>query len=238
MHTTSKIQTLDPSAAILPEWASAAIYFVKDAGEYIFAARKENQTISKFLRPADVAAAFLHQENDTGWIGPHIIRIGNSARGPWFIYRRGAGKVSIRFDGDEGEYRIPIPPTVLVAVESSYYIFATKDDKPLQDETEIFHAPFPNTYDNGRICWGSNRPPKNESPDAGNKAWNLFFGSPFNEHLDAGHHASKTVKLLDLLKSLNGHKLFPAKMLVPHGYPLRTMKDVLAQIVHAKESEE
>lgn len=233
-----KMMTIDPSAEILPPWAEAAVYFVKDASEYIFAARKDGQTVSKFLRPSDVSAAFVHQENDTGWIDQNIVRIGNSTRGAWFIYRRGAEKVSIHFDGDRRNYIVPIPPTILVGVGNRYYIFSTKDDgKPLHDETKIFHAPFPNTYEDGRICWGSNHLPKDESPDAGPKAWDLFFASPFNNHLDTGHHASKKIGLLELLKQLDGRNTFPSKMLVPHGYPLATMKGVLKQIVHLEESE-
>ena len=97
METTTKMLTIDPSTPILPSWANAAVYFVREAGEYIFAARKDDRTISKFLRPADVKAAFTHQEDDTGWIGTNVVRIGNSSRGPWFIYRRGAERVPICF---------------------------------------------------------------------------------------------------------------------------------------------
>ena len=66
METTTKMLTIDPSTPILPSWANAAVYFVREAGEYIFAARKDDRTISKFLRPADVKAAFTHQEDRYG----------------------------------------------------------------------------------------------------------------------------------------------------------------------------
>ena len=119
METTTKMLTIDPSTPILPSWANAAVYFVREAGEYIFAARKDDRTISKFLRPADVKAAFTHQEDDTGWIGTNVVRIGNSSRGPWFIYRRGAERVPICFDGDRNKYLIPIPPTIFYALETT-----------------------------------------------------------------------------------------------------------------------
>ena len=109
---TTKMLTIDPSTPILPSWANAAVYFVREAGEYIFAVRKDDRTISKFLRPADVKAAFTHQETDTGWIGANVVRIGSSSRGSWFIYRRGAERIPICFDGDQKQYLIPIPPTI------------------------------------------------------------------------------------------------------------------------------
>ena len=236
METTTKMLTIDPSTPILPSWANAAVYFVREAGEYIFAARKDDRTISKFLRPADVKAAFTHQETDTGWIGANVVRIGSSSRGSWFIYRRGAERVPICFDGDRNKYLIPIPPTILLGVGNNCYIFAV-DNKPVHDGTRLYRAPFPNVYDNGRICWGSNHPPKSNAPNAGEKAWSLFFASPFTCHLDEGHLAKKT-DLLGFLKSLNAKKTFPARMLVQHEHELRTMKEMLSQIVRATESEE
>ena len=65
----------------------------------------------------------------------------------------------------------------------------------------------------------------------------MFFASPFTCHLDEGHLAKKT-DLLGFLKSLNAKKTFPARMLSQHEYELRTMKEMLSQIVRAKESEE
>ena len=235
-----EVHTIDPSVPILPAWARAGIYFVKDAAEYIFAARTEDkdgaQIVSKFLRPVDVVAAFTQQEDDTGWIQPNIVRMGNSTRGFWFIYRRGAEIVPILFDGDRQRYLIPLPSTVLVRAGNAYYIFATRDEKPLSDGTPLFRAPFPNVYDNGGICWGANHPPRNANPDSGEKAWGMFFGSPFNTHLDGGHIKAKE-NLLDFLKALGGRRKFPVEKLVENNYNLRTMKDMLKTILKTSESD-
>lgn len=236
-----KIITLDPAAPILPPWAAAAVYFVAGAAEYIFAARKQihegSETISKFVRPVDVAAAFVHQQHDTGWIENGVVRIGNSVQGSWFLYYRGAAVISLRFDGDPRKYVIPIPSTVLAGVGHAYYIFAVKEAGVLRDATPIYRAPFPNVYDDGRICWGSNRVPRMASPVAAAAVWRDFFATPFNEHLDSGKITSQETKLIEVLKSLEGRKRFPARLLIPHAYNLRSMQDVLIKIIQTGESD-
>jgi hypothetical protein len=48
----------------------------------------------------------------------------------------------------------------------------------------LYHMPFGNVYNDGRICWGGNRFPKDHTyRSAGIGLIDLFFGSVFNGHI-------------------------------------------------------
>ena len=55
----------------------------------------------------------------------------------------------------------------------------------------LYHAPLPNVYNDGKLCFGTNTPPDlNRGEEVGKstaqllqEAWEMFIGSPFNGHL-------------------------------------------------------
>lgn len=50
---------------------------------------------------------------------------------------------------------VPHPPLLHLVVRGSWYIFAMRDNKRPTQETELFHAPYFNVWDDGKICVGS-----------------------------------------------------------------------------------
>lgn len=190
---------------------SAALYFI-DQGHYLFKYKKDaGQVVSKNLREPEVLAAFTRSGTDSGWLQDGIMRAGNSSRGNWFVYAVEPTKVEIQI-GQGEPITVPIPATVLVGIGHTFHLFALAA-RQFHIGAEVFAAPFPNVYPDGRICWGQNAAPK---ADAGNarSVWELFFRAPFNGDLAQG----KSTKFKDDIRKqyalLAGKKNYPVKTLV------------------------
>jgi PRTRC genetic system protein B len=170
-------QTLAPQPAPGPQ-IQAMLYFLD--GHYLFRWWDKEKVTSKFVTANDLAAAFSHSEQDSGWLAPGIVRVGSSARGSWYVYSAPAQKVNISLSETE-TLTIPIPRTVMLGIDKDYYIWAMIE-KYFEPKAAAYYAPFPNVYREGKICWGKNNPPKADSKSA-RGAWELFFGSLFNGDL-------------------------------------------------------
>jgi hypothetical protein len=87
-------------------------------------------------------------------------------------------------------------------------------NKKFNKKLTVYRAPFPNIYDNGRICWGSHRVPRVNVNNVVN-VWRRFFGTPFNEHIANKKCKSFPNNVLDLLRQLSreGATTFPYKEL-------------------------
>jgi PRTRC genetic system protein B len=189
----------DPSFAI-----QGALFFL-DGGHYLFRTNDNVRSVSKFVTSRDVAAAFAGQEQDTGWMPAGVLRAGHNAIGDWFVYSAPAQKVEITLEAKEGRgapdvLKVPIPRTVLLGSATHYYLWALKTDH-FEREAPVFHAPFPNVYSDGRVCWGANTAPS-PIPQNARKAWELFFGTPFNIHLAADKSRSHPRDVGQLLREL------------------------------------
>lgn len=67
---------------------------------------------------------------------------------------------------------------------TNYFVWAVKAEK-LDPFQEIFRAPLPNVYADGRVCWGLIKPPRPTSRSL-IQAFELFVKSTFNNHLADG----------------------------------------------------
>lgn len=161
--------------------ASGILYFLA-GGHYLFRWWSRDKWESKFVTVDDVAAALSNVQNDSGWLGEGILRAGRSARGQWFVYSAPAQHITLTLTtGGPGAVTVPIPATVLIGVDHAYYLFAVSE-AAARPTSMIYHAPFPNVYSHGRICWGANKPPKAHHKHA-RAVWQMFFETPFNSHL-------------------------------------------------------
>lgn len=188
---------------------SDGILYFLESGHFLFRFFLKNRWESKFLTIEDVAASFVDEETDTGWIQKNIIRAGRSARGDWFVYFAPAQQKQLTFHlpGETVSLKVPIPTTVLIGVGHSYYLFAVADAAP-SPRSKIYHAPFPNIYSNGRICWGNNPHPKAHHSQAA-AVWNLFFGTPFNTHLANGKSNAFPKDVTEHLRALADARKYP-----------------------------
>lgn len=222
MNETAPVLTNPPHT---PFRVQAALFFL-DAGHYLLRSYDgKNSTTAKFVTAADVSAAFSGQERDTGWIPAGLVRCGNCAAGPMFVYSAPAQKVDIVLNGER--LTIPIPRTVLCGVGSVYYIWAVRS-KTFDPQARAYHAPFPNVYSEntrpGRICWGQNTP-GDALPERARKLWELFFALPFNSDLASGkssNYRNNVCALLAYLPNSCPNK-FPESDLVSIGETIETL---------------
>lgn len=190
---------------------TGAIYFT-DQGQYLFKYKKsENEIVSKSLRAPEVSAAFTCDSVDSGWIKPGIMRCGSNHLGDWFLYFVPKCKVAIQI-GTSKKITIPVPATVLIACKKAYYLFALVA-KDFSSKAAVYHAPFPNVYSDGKICWGRNTAPK-VNMESAFTAWELFFASPFNGDLASGKSRANNADIRVILKKLAGKDEYPVDDLV------------------------
>lgn len=95
-----------------------------------------------------------------------------------------------RLQVDEGGkaaiYPIALPPLIWAGWRGQYCVFALGSTQPISAETPLYHAPLPNVYTGGGICWGNVRVPRASAQTMG-QALKLFLEeSQFNTHLDGG----------------------------------------------------
>ncbi len=194
----------------------ATLYFIE--GHYLFRYMEKSGLKTKFLTPGDLAAAFSQNESDSGWLPAGLVRCGDSAQGPWFVYSAPAQKMNMILDttGKE-EITAPIPRTVLLGIGNTYYLWALKS-RYFDPGERFYHAPFPNIHMDGRICWGTNTP-KPASPMAARSVWEMFFYTPFNQDLTNGksneYQADVRAQLRNLAKK--NARTYPAIDLVESG---------------------
>src|SRR6266508_6189702 len=208
----AKNQQLQQTSYLGPE-AVASISFLKTR-ELMFTWQQDDKIQSKLITNEAAFLAFKegHQQ-DTGWLPAGVLRAGSNARGEWVVYTARAQMIDIVTDKSE-KLRVPIPATLFMGWGPRYYLWALPN-KRFNKKLPVFKAPYPNVYDNGRICWGSHRPAK-VTPSNIKSTWTLFFGTVFNNHIASHKTKSYAANVLDLLRKLSvaKKKTFPADELV------------------------
>jgi len=205
----------------------ASLYFL-DGGHYLFRYTEDDREASKFVTSVDVAAAFSMKEIDTGWLPAGIVRCGQNAGGPWFVYSTPAQKVKITLEkyamsGANLPLIVPAPRLVLIGSGNSYRL-AAMHGKHFEHDNLAYHVPFPNVYPDGRICWGTNTPPE-ARPENARKVWELFFASPFNADLAGKKSHAHLKDVRDQLLELDrkGARSYPVNDLISMNISIERM---------------
>ena len=93
--------------------------------------------------------------------------------------------------------RVVLPPLVLIRITTEnknpqYHVFAVKE-RPAALDIPLFHAPLPNVYNSGDICWGSVRRVDDRALQTNSLAgaWSALLGSPFGDHMVSGKSRSE-----------------------------------------------
>ncbi len=199
--------------SLLADEASASLQFLK-SNELLFVYRKDDAIHSKLVSMKDARIAFdQYGGDDSGWLPDGVVRAGRNVRGDWVVYV--APQQVTQITTDEGEkLTIPIPMSLFLGWDHRYYLWSLRG-KRFGPSLEVVKAPYPNVYENGRICWGSHRPPK-VTPTNIQQTWRLFFDTVFNNHIASNKTRSYPANALDLLRKLSGRtkKDFPSSELV------------------------
>ena len=167
----------------------AALIIADD--QYIFRHSENGRQTLKFVSPAAVRAAFNHEPIDSGWLIDGVRRWGISPAGQWCVLFIPAARHTLLFSHDANVFAstekvvqltVPLPALVFVGFGSDYYVWALDTDD-FQPNATLHHAPLPNVYPDGRICFGANVAPSAERIA---QAWQLFSAAPFNGDLASG----------------------------------------------------
>ncbi len=207
----TKHQQLQQTNYLGPE-AVASISFLKTR-ELMFTWQQDDKIQSKLITNEAAFLAFKegHQQ-DTGWLPAGVLRAGSNARGEWVVYKARAQVIDMLTDKGE-KLRVPIPATLFMGWDTRYYLWALSNKK-FDKKLSVYKAPFPNVYDNGRICWGSHKVPK-VSVNNIKRVWQIFCGTAFNDHIAGKKCKSFPDNVLDLLRQLSREEAttFPFKEL-------------------------
>lgn len=234
------ILTTQAVEGLLGANASRHVLYLLD-GQYLYQSQAEDGSIRyKFLSAQSVRLAFSREPVDSGWLAPAILRWGYGQAGQWAIMfippashtlwlpttstGVGANNLTHVQTGEEETQqltegwvavRLPLPAFVFAGVRQQYYLWAVKE-KVFNPELAGYHAPLPNVYTDGRICWGSNQIGL-ATPQSLKEAWQLFISSPFNAHLVQGKSKQFGANILDQLGRLGAtnRQSYPAKDLLP-----------------------
>ncbi len=187
-------------------------------GQYLVRTTDGTAERYKFLSPAAVNAAFRNAPIDSGWLSEGVVRCGGGIGGDFAVMFVGARKHTLLLESARGarpqKVVVPLPSFVFFGCRKSFSVWSTAEAEFVPDAA-LWHAPLPNVFNNGSICWGTNQPPV-ASGTTIRKAWDLFIGSPFNGHAASGKSRTHGEDVRGLLRQLarSGNK-FPAKELLP-----------------------
>jgi PRTRC genetic system protein B len=127
-----------------------------------------------------------------------------------FFSDRGEDPLLTKMNGK----RYPQPPLLFKAYGTNLWIRALDKSERPKAETRMCMAPYWNCYDNGVVCTGSMKIPREKSVMA-IEAWEQsFFQSEFTNASCTRKHTRFPGGLLAMWQFLEGKKEFPSKYLV------------------------
>lgn len=164
--------------------------------------RREGRGVTTYpVNPDEIARLFANIPVGSGLLGANTLATGWIGGHQYFVhYYPACPQVDLLVDvGGVRTLRVPTPPLIWYGHGTEYRVFAVRTPREeLTAKTELYQAPFPNTYSTGRICWGSSdqRPVASEATMA--TVLRLFLsGSAFNTHVANGkskrHAANVTI---------------------------------------------
>ncbi len=227
------IVTSQTVEALLGASAARHVLYLLD-GQYLYQCQAEDGSIRyKFLSSQAVRLAFSHEPVDSGWLNPGICRWGYNRLGQWAItfippavhtlWLPAASMISNppgRIEEPEPPEgllaaQVPLPGLIFAGAGRHYYLWAVKA-REFDPKLTLFHAPLPNVYENGQICWGSNQV-GSLTPQNLKEMWQLFISSPFNAHLAVDKSKRYRANILGQLANLwsKNRKTYPVNDLLP-----------------------
>lgn len=170
--------------------------------------------------PAHIAAALAAKVTfDTGLLSEHTLLVRQDGVKKTVVEYRPPGKTGIFLDDQETALRVPLPPLILIRVTSDgqphYALYAVKK-RPTDLTAPLFHAPLPNVFSSGAICWGT--VPRADGQSASLAAdWGQILGSPFGNHACSGKSKRHPSDIRQQLIALDAAKArrYPVSDLLP-----------------------
>lgn len=144
-------------------------------------------------------------------------------------------KTGLFFEGAETALRVPLPGLVMIRTSAAgkspqYEVYAVKQ-RPESLDAPLFHAPLPNVFNAGAICWGT--VPRLSDATLASAAlasdWTMLLGSAFGDHAVSGKSKREPHDIRKLLIALEAKKarVYPKGDLIP---ARKTLAQILGDV--------
>ena len=192
-----------------------------------------NTTTEYPVDPAQVALALAAKVTfDTGLLGGNTLLVRQDGVKRTVVEYRPSQKTGLFLDGSEAALRVPLPALVMIRVTAEdkapvYGVYAVKR-RPETLDIPLFHAPLPNVFGSGAICWGTVQRVTDTSLQSAGLAedWTMLLGSSFGDHAVGGKSKRESRDIRKRLIDLEAQKakVYPKGDLIP-------VKKMLAQVL-------
>lgn len=171
--------------------------------------------------PDDLAATLGKLPTHSGLLPPNSLGTGTVNGQRFYVLLVPPRPARLRITGRKQPCPIQTPPLIWAGCGQDYRVFALPTLDPPHLHTPLAHAPFPNTYDPGSICWGTTE----RRPDAATETMlavlDLYLeGSSFNSHIGQHRSRSKPRNVAARYRTLSVDTSYPLDDLVPAGHEL------------------
>lgn len=196
--------------------------------------KQEGELATEYpVDPAQIALALAAKVTfDTGLLTGNTLLVRQDGVKRTVVDYRPPHKTGLFLDGSETALRVPLPGLILIRVTTDdkapqYGVFAVKR-RPENLDIPLFHAPIPNVFSSGSICWGTVPRVEDAALRGSSLAndWMMLLGSAFGDHAVGGKSKRQPQDIRKLLIELEGKKAtrYPTGDLLP-------VKKSLAQVL-------
>lgn len=188
------------------------------------------------INPADLTGIFGQESLgfSSGLLADDIVYSGLRGGRQQLLSYRPPQVTGLYLEGSDNPLRVPLPGLLLYRAAGQgghrpdHRLFAAKA-RPASPDEKLYHAPLPNVYSRGSICWGTV-----EQTTAGAglvslvQDWAQLLGSPFGSHMVGGKSSKHPADIRQQLLALDaaGAETYPLDDLAPMT-TVPTVKDLL-----------
>lgn len=196
--------------------------------------KRDGDAVTEYpVDPQQIALALAAKVTfDTGLLTSDTLLVRQDGVKRLVVAYRRPQKTGIFIEGSDAPVRVPLPPLLLIRTTTEnkhpqYQVYAIKE-RPTTLDAPLFHAPLPNVFSSGSICWGSVRRVEDTALQGSSLAadWTTLLGSPFGDHAVSGKSKSHPHDIRQKLLELESRKarVYPKSDLIP-------VKRTLAQVL-------
>jgi PRTRC genetic system protein B len=184
----------------------------------------EHGLVEYAVSPEEVATALARTVVfDSGLLGANTLCVRSEGARRTVAEYRPRQKTPLWLEGSQDALHVPLPGLVLIRTTTAdrhpdYQVYAVAG-RPTSYDTELFHAPLPNVYGNGSICWGTVTKVDSDQLQSNDLSadWAQLLATPFGSHSVSGKCQSHRDDVRKLYLELERRKarVYPKKELVP-----------------------
>ena len=198
----------------------------------------EAGTTEYAVDPEEVASALAARLTfNTGLLSPDTLCVLVEGTQRTIAEYRRPQKTALWLEGTDDPLRVPLPGLVMVRKTAgnstpSYSVWAATQ-RPASYDARLYHAPLPNVYGGGGVCWGTVKRVGDAALAGSSLAedWQQLLGSRFGNHSVSGkskEHRQDVRQMYFELEERNA-RVYPKKDLID-------AKRTLGAVLGVKES--